>query len=254
MALKQRQRFTDKIVLVTGGNSGIGLATARAFITEGARVTIAGRDQETLDRAVQQLGPLASATRADLSQAEDTERLFSELRSRHGHLDVLFSNAGAPKLASVADTSEALFDEIFAGNFRAAFFTAKHALPLLRDGGAIVFTTSFFNQIGRPGSSVISANKAALRSFTRTLAAELVSRGIRVNAVAPGSIDTPAMSRMGMNQQQQEDSVRANLREIPMGRVGRPEEIADAVTFLASSEASYITGFEINVDGGRLQL
>lgn len=247
-------RFIDKTVLITGGSSGIGLATARAFIQEGASVTIAGREQKTLDSALQELGSSAFAIRADLSRPDEIERLFEQVRSRHDHLDVLFANAGAPKLAPVADTSVAMFDEIVAGNFRASFFTAKHALPLLRDGGAIVFTTSFFDQKGIPGSSVISANKAAIRSLTRTLAAELVGRGIRVNAVAPGSIDTPAMSKMGMTKQQQEESVRSNEAQIPMGRVGHAEEIANAVTFLASSDASYIAGFEINVDGGRLQL
>ncbi len=248
------QRFDGKTVLITGGGSGIGLGAARAFIREGASVAIVGRNLHALDEAVQHLGPSAFAIRADLSRPEEIERLFENFRSRHDHLDVLFANAGAPKLAPVAETSVSMFDEVFAGNFRAAFFTAKHALPLLVDGAAIVFTTSFFDQIGLPGTSIISANKAALRSLTRTLAAELVGRRIRVNAVAPGSIDTPAMSHMGMSQQQKEESVRANLPKIPMGRVGHADEVANVVTFLASSDASYITGFEINVDGGRLQL
>lgn len=248
------QRFINKVVLITGGNSGMGLAAAKKFIEEGASVTIVGRDQETLDQAVQDLGSSTFGIQADLSQLEDIEKVYDEFRTRHDRIDVLYVNAGAPKLASVADTTPELFEEIFAGNFRASFFTAKHALPLMSDGGAIVFTTSFFDQKGIAGSSVISANKAASRSLTRTLASELVGRGIRVNAVAPGSIDTPAMSRMGMTKEQQEESVRFNEAQIPMGRVGHAEEVANAVTFLASNDASYITGFEINVDGGRLQL
>ncbi|MDR5776927.1 MULTISPECIES: SDR family oxidoreductase [unclassified Caballeronia] len=254
MPSERSPRFTNKIVLITGGSSGIGFAAAKKFIQEGASVAIVGRDQDTLDKAIQELGQSAFAIRADLSRHQEIEDVFTRFRARYDRLDILFANAGAPKLASVAETSEELFDQIFAGNFRASFFTVKHALPLLSHGAAIVFTTSFFDQKGIAGSSVISANKAATRSLTRTLAAELVERGIRVNAVAPGSIDTPAMSKMGMTPQQQQDSVRHNVAQIPMGRVGHAEEVANAVTFLASGEASYITGLEINVDGGRLQL
>lgn len=255
MTTNKPPRFVDKTVLITGGSSGIGLAAAHGFLNEGASsVTIVGRNQNTLDNALQELGPKAHAMRVDLSQPTEIKRLFEDFTSRHGHLDVLFANAGRPQLAPVADTSVELFDSVIAGNFRAGFFTAKYALPLLRNGSAVVFTTSFFDQKGIPGSSVISASKAATRSLTRTLAAELVDRGVRVNAVAPGSIDTPAMGNMGLTPEQQQESVRANIPQIPMGRVGHAEEVANAAIFLASDDASYITGSEITVDGGRLQL
>lgn len=254
MSSGKAQRFSSKNVLITGGSSGMGLAAARAFIAEGASVVIASRDDAALEDAARELGPSAFAMRVDLSRPHEIEELFEKFRARYDRLDILYANAGAPKRAPISETTVEMFDAIFAGNFRGAYFTAKYALPLMGDGGAIVFTTSLFDQIGLPDTTVISASKAATRSLTRTLAAEVVGRGIRVNAVAPGSIDTPAMAHMGMTDEEQAESVRINIPKIPMGRVGHAEEIASVVTFLASSDASYITGFEINVDGGRLQL
>jgi NAD(P)-dependent dehydrogenase (short-subunit alcohol dehydrogenase family) len=254
MSTSKTGRFINKSVLITGGSSGIGLATAAAFIREGASVAIVGRDQAALDKAVKELGTSAFGIRADVSKPADIEAMYKAFRAKHEKLDVLFANAGVVKLGAVAETSEALFDELFNTNIRGAFFTAKHALPLLNDGGAVVFTTSFFDQVGVPGTSVISATKAALRSLTRTLAAELTSRNIRVNAVSPGSIDTPIVTKLGLTEEQLQEMGKAVLQKIPAGRFGSSDEVASVVTFLASSDASYITGSEIAVDGGRLQL
>uniref|UniRef100_UPI001BD3D650 SDR family NAD(P)-dependent oxidoreductase n=1 Tax=Granulicella sp. dw_53 TaxID=2719792 RepID=UPI001BD3D650 len=215
MSTNKTGRFINKSVLITGGSSGIGLATAAAFIREGASVAIVGRDQAALDEAVKQLGSSAFGIRADVSKPEDIQAMYKAFQGKHEKLDVLFANAGILKLGSVAETSESLFDELFNTNIRGAFFTAKHALPILNDGGAVVFTTSFFDQVGVPGTSLISATKAALRALTRTLAGELITRNIRVNAVSPGMIDTPLVTKLGLTEDQVQEISKASLQKIP---------------------------------------
>jgi NAD(P)-dependent dehydrogenase (short-subunit alcohol dehydrogenase family) len=248
------KRLEGKVAVVTGGNSGIGLATAKRFLEEGAKVAISGRSQKTLDEAVQALGKDVLAVKADTAKAEDIEKLLSAATRKFGKIDVLFVNAGVAKFAPLTDTTEALFDEQFDINIKGAYFTVQKALPHLNDGASIIFNTSVAGQTGTPATSAYSATKAALRSLTRTAAAELAERNIRVNAVAPGPIVTPIFGRTGLPQPVIDDWAKDLLGKVPMKRFGQPEEVAGAVAFLASSDASYITGVEINVDGGIGQL
>lgn len=248
------KRFEGKTVVVTGGNSGIGLATAKAFAAEGARVAISGRDQRTLDKAAKEIGVGALAVKADVTNLSDLETLFGETYKRFGKIDALFVNAGVAKFAMLADTNEALFDEMVATNFKGAYFTIQRALPLLADNATIVVNTSVAHNLGLPTASVYAATKAALRSLARSLSAELIERGIRVNAVAPGPIETPIYSRMGLSQDAAQEVAAGILSRVPMKRFGRAEEVANAVLFLASSDSSYVAGVEIGVDGGMGQL
>ncbi len=246
--------LTNKVAVITGGNSGIGLATATELSRRGARIIISGRDEKSLAEAAAAIGHDTLGVRADVSRPADLDHLFAQVRDRLGSFDVLFANAGVAKFAPVDQTSEALFDENLDINFKGAFFTVQKALPLLKDGGAVIFNTSVVDRKGLPGTSVYSASKAALRSFTRTLAAELVGRRIRVNAVAPGPISTPIYGRLGIPAEAVQQLADGILAQVPMKRFGEPDEIARAVAFLASDEASYITGIELNIDGGMGQL
>ena len=248
-------RLEGKVALVTGGNSGIGLATAKRFREEGAKVVISGRNQKTLDEAVKQLGKDVLAVRADVSKSEDLARLYSTISQKLGKIDVLFANAGIYKFVPFETTSEALYDELFDINAKAVYFTIQKALPFLNDGASIVINTSIAGQIGLPFGSAYAATKAALRSFTRSLAASLVDRKIRVNAVSPGPINTPeGFARTGLPQEQLDQMVTDIVGKVPMRRIGQPSEIASAVAFLASTDASFITGSEIAVDGGLGQI
>jgi NAD(P)-dependent dehydrogenase (short-subunit alcohol dehydrogenase family) len=246
--------FANKVAVITGGNSGIGLATAKELSRRGAKIVISGRDEKSLVEAAAAIGPGTLAVRADVSRLADLDKLFTRTKERWGSFDVLFANAGVAKFAPVEETTEALFDENIDINFKGAFFTVQKALPLLKDGGAVIFNTSVVDRKGLPGTSVYSASKAALRSFTRTLAAELIGRKIRVNAVSPGPISTPIYGRLGMPAEAVQQMADGILAQVPMKRFGEPEEIARAVAFLASDEASYITGVELNIDGGMGQL
>jgi NAD(P)-dependent dehydrogenase (short-subunit alcohol dehydrogenase family) len=244
------KRFEGKVAVVTGGNSGIGLAAAKRLQEEGAKVAISGRSRQTLDEAVKTIGNGVVAVQADVAKLTDVDKLYEEVSRKLGKIDVLFVNAGVAKFVPLADTSESTYDEQFDINIKGAYFTIQKALPFLNDGASIILNTSVADSKGTAGASAYSATKAALRSLARTAAAELVGRGIRVNAIAPGPIVTPIFGRAGLPQQAIDDFAKEIVSKVPMKRFGQPEEVAGAVAFLASQDASYITGVELNVDGG----
>jgi NAD(P)-dependent dehydrogenase (short-subunit alcohol dehydrogenase family) len=248
------QRLEGKVAVVTGGNSGIGLASAERFLQEGAKVAISGRNQKTLAEAARKLGKDVLAVQADTADLTEVERFLQEVQKKFGKIDILFINAGVAKFAPIAETPEPVFDEQFDINIKGAYFTIQKAVPFLNDGASIILNTSVASSTGNPGSSAYSATKAALRSLARTAAAELVERNIRVNAVAPGPIVTPIFGRTGLPQEQIEEFSKYLLNKVPMKRFGQPEEVAGVVAFLASRDSSYVTGVEINVDGGMGQL
>jgi NAD(P)-dependent dehydrogenase (short-subunit alcohol dehydrogenase family) len=248
------KRLEGKVAVVTGGNSGIGLASAKRLQDEGARVAIAGRSQKTLDEASRKLGNGVLAIQADVSKLEDIDKIYSAVQKKLGKIDILFVNAGVAKFAPFPQTSEALYDENFSTNVKGAYFTIQKALPHLNDGASIILNTSVAGIKGLENASAYSATKAALRSLARTSAAELVGRGIRVNAVAPGPIVTPIFERTGLPKEALDEFAKNATQQVPMKRFGQPEEVAGAVAFLASSDASYITGEEIHVDGGLGQI
>jgi NAD(P)-dependent dehydrogenase (short-subunit alcohol dehydrogenase family) len=243
-----------KVAVVTGGNSGIGLATAKRLKEEGARVAISGRSQKTLDEAVKTIGNGTVAVQADVARLTDLDKLYAEVSRKLGKIDVLFVNAGVAIFAPLSETSESVFDEQFDINVKGAYFTIQKALPLLNDGASIILNTSVVDSKGGIGTSAYAATKAALRSIARTAAAELVGRGIRVNAVAPGPIVTPILGRSGLPKEALDAFAKEIIEKVPMKRFGQPEEVAGVVAFLASQDASYITGVEINVDGGYGQI
>ena len=247
-------KLKDKVAVITGGNSGIGLATAKEFAAQGAKVVISGRDQETLDEALGELGPDALAVRADVGRLAEIDKLFAEVKAKFGRVDVLFVNAGIGKFAPFADVTEKLYDDTLDINLKGAFFTIQKALPLLADGASIVLNTSINAHMGMPNSSVYSASKAGLLSLARTLSAELVGRNIRVNAISPGPVTTPILARMGMPAEVLEQTRQNLASQVPMKRFGRPEETAKTALFLASSDSSFLLGTEIVADGGMTQL
>ncbi len=246
--------FNGKVAVVTGGNSGIGLATAKELAANGAKVVIAGRDQKTLDAAVQSIGNNLLGVKTDISKLSEIENLFKEAGDKFGKIDILFVNAGIAKFAPLEHSDEAMFDEIVDINFKGSFFTVKYALPHLNDGASIIFTTTGAAKKGMVGTSVYGASKAALHALTKIFAAELVGRKIRVNAVSPGPIDTPALDKMNLSEEARKEMMNGFIAQIPMKRVGRSEEVAKTVAFLASDDSSYITGVDLDVDGGAAQL
>lgn len=247
-------RLDGRTAVITGGNSGIGLAIARTFRAEGAHIVILGRDPDTLTRAVDELGSDTLAVQGDIARPEDLDRLYSEVESTFGKIDVLVANAASYGSTPLDETTPEFFDRMDHANFRGTFFTVQRALPLLREGASVILVTSTANTAGIPGLSVYSATKAAVRSLARSFAAELQPRGIRVNALSPGMTDTPIFERIGMTRAEVDSMREAMSGQIPMGRFGRPDEIAAAALFLASDASSYVTGIELPVSGGLGQL
>jgi len=247
-------RLKNKVAVITGGNSGIGLATAKAFVKEGARVAIFGRDQQTLDAAAAELGGAAIAVQGDVTNSADLEKLFTATTSALGKVDILFANAGVAQFAPFEQTDETLFDTAINVNLKGAYLTAQKALPSLNEKASVIFNTSVVNVKGFAGTSAYSASKAGLRSLVRTLATELVEKGIRVNAVSPGPIATPIFDRLGLPQEELQQMADGFKNTSPMKRFGNPEEVAQTVVFFASDDSSYITGSELAVDGGISQL
>lgn len=243
-------KLSGKIAVITGGNSGIGLATAKLFANEGATVVITGRRQAELDAAVAEIGSHAVGIQGDVSKLADLDKLYAEVKSKFGHIDIVFANAGIAELAPVGLVTEEHFDKVFGINVKGLLFTVQKALPLLVDGGSIILNSSVVNTAGLEGFGVYSATKAAVRSFARTWTAELKARKIRVNVVSPGPIATPIFAAMGLSEQQIDEFGTNITTQVPLGRFGQPEEVAQAVLFLASRDSSYVAGVDLYVDGG----
>ncbi len=251
---KHLGKLEAKVALITGGNSGIGLATAKRFVNEGAYVFITGRRKEELNAAVKEIGKNVTAVQGDVSNLADLDRLFAQIKKEKGKLDIVFANAGVAKYAPLGTITEDFFDSIFDINVKGVLFTVQKSLPLLRDSGSIILNASIVASKGLSSNSVYSATKAAVRSFARTWTTDLKDRRIRVNAISPGPIDTPGLSELLASSETGEQRKKMISTTVPLGRFGRPEEIAKAVVFLASDDASYITGIELFVDGGFAQV
>lgn len=247
-------KLEGKIALVTGANSGIGLATAKSFVTEGAYVYITGRRDSELARAAAAIASNVTAVPGDVSKPADLDRLFAQILREKGRLDIVFANAGVAKLAPLGTITEEFYDSIFDVNVKGLLFTVQKALPLMPEGGSIIVNASVVASKGLPANSVYSATKAAVRSFARTWTTDLKSRRIRVNAVSPGSIDTPGLNDLLASSEVGEQRRKAITGAVPLGRFGTPDEIAKSVVFLASDDASYVTGAELFVDGGFAQV
>ena len=247
-------KLEGKIALITGGNSGIGLATAKEFVREGAFVFITGRREPELAAAVKEIGRNTKGIQGDVSKLADLDRLFAQIKSEKAKLDIVFANAGVATFAQFGQITEEHFDSIFNVNVRGTLFTVQKALPLMPDGASIILNASIVASKGLGMNSVYSATKAAIRSFARTWTTDLKSRKIRVNAVSPGPIDTPGLSDLVASSGAAEERKRLMINNVPLGRMGRPDEIAKAVVFLASDDSSYVTGSELFVDGGMAQV
>jgi NAD(P)-dependent dehydrogenase (short-subunit alcohol dehydrogenase family) len=248
------ERLQGKIAVITGGSSGIGLATARQFVSEGAHVFITGRRRSELDSAVGQIGKNVTAIEGDVSNLADLDRLYAAVKEQKGHLDIIFANAGGGALAPLGTITEQTFYSTFDINVKGLVFTIQKALPLLRPGGSIILNASINTVKAVPGAGLYSASKAAGRSLARTWSLELKDRQIRINAISPGVIDTPIFATAGFSEEAKQALFEHSASLSPLSRVGKPEEIAAAVTFLASAESSFITGIELFVDGGTAQV
>jgi NAD(P)-dependent dehydrogenase (short-subunit alcohol dehydrogenase family) len=247
-------KLSNKIALVTGGTSGIGLEAARLFREEGATVVIVGQNPARLQSAAVELGEGVTALRGDLSSPAEIDNVIEQIRQALGRLDVLFANAGMGLAAPLEAVTEDQIDKQFDVNFKGVFFTIQKAVPLLAEGGSIILTTSYLNEVGEPGLSILSASKAAVRSLARSLGAELAPRGIRVNAVSPGPISTQFRAKLGLSEKQLNEAAAATEDQVPLHRFGEAVEIAEAAVFLASDDSSFMTGSEMVVDGGVTQL
>ncbi|MBT8167490.1 glucose 1-dehydrogenase [Falsiruegeria litorea] len=247
-------QLIGKVAVITGGTSGIGLATAHRLISDGARVVITGRDQRTLDAAVAELGDRARGIRGDVANLNDLDHLFSEIREEYGRVDVLFANAGIAPFSPFEAVTEEHFDSLFQINVRGLFFTVQKALPILSINASVILNASVVAQSGLPNTSVYAATKAAVRSLGRTLAAELSPRGIRVNVVSPGLIETSLWEKVGLSKNEVDAFATQVTEQTPLRRAGKPQEIAATVAFLASDDASYFTGADLVADGGMVQV
>jgi NAD(P)-dependent dehydrogenase (short-subunit alcohol dehydrogenase family) len=247
-------RLDGRVALVTGGSSGIGFATAQEFVGEGAYVFVTGRREKELAAAVKEIGTHVTGIRADVSNSQDLDRLFSQIKNEKGKLDIVFANAGAAKYAPLGQISEELYQSIFDVNVKGVLFTVQKALPLIPEGGAIILNASIVGSKGLPANSVYSATKAAVRSFARTWTTDLKDRHIRVNVVSPGSTDTEGLRGLLGSSEVGQQRLKTISTSVPLGRLAKPKEIARAVVFLASDDSSYITGTELFVDGGFAQV
>jgi NAD(P)-dependent dehydrogenase (short-subunit alcohol dehydrogenase family) len=241
-------KLDGKIAVITGGSSGMGLATAKRFVAEGAYVFITGRRRTELDAAVKEVGQNVTGVQGDIANLADLDHLYQVVKTEKGHIDVVFANAGVGEWVSMGTITEEQFDKTFAVNVKGTLFTVQKALPLFKDGGSIIMTASIAGVKGIPGFTVYSATKAAIRSFARTWTAELKSRNIRVNVLSPGAIDTPILGPLP------KDAIAQIVSGIPMARMGESDEIAKAAVFLASDDSSYVAGIELFVDGGSAQI
>jgi NAD(P)-dependent dehydrogenase (short-subunit alcohol dehydrogenase family) len=252
------KKLEGKIAVITGGNSGIGLATAQRFVAEGAYVFITGRRQSELDAAVRQIGKNITGVQSDVSRLADLDRLYVAVKEQKGRIDILFANAGVGEFVTLVAITEEHFDKTFGINVKGLLFTVQKALPLFQDGGSIILTASTAASKGIEGFSVYNATKAAIRSFARTWTVDLKQRKIRVNAISPGPIDTPAsrlsLSGLVQSEQQSEQLRKSLVSTVPLGRMGGPDEVAKVASFLASDDSSYVTGIELFVDGGAAQI
>jgi NAD(P)-dependent dehydrogenase (short-subunit alcohol dehydrogenase family) len=247
-------KLEGKIALITGASSGIGLATARRFVSEGAYVFITGRRESELAAAVKEIGRNVTGVQGDVSDLGDLDRLFAQIRREKGRLDIVFANAGVATYSPLGEITEEHYDSIFNINVKGLLFTVQKALPLMPDGASVILNASIVASKGLPANSVYSATKAAVRSFARTWTTDLKDRRIRVNAVSPGPIETPGLTDLVASAGAGEQRLKALSNAVPLGRLGAPDEIAKAVVFLASDDSSYVTGTELFVDGGFAQV
>jgi NAD(P)-dependent dehydrogenase (short-subunit alcohol dehydrogenase family) len=248
------RKLEGKVAVITGGNSGMGLATAKRFVAEGAHVVITGRRQQELDAAVAEIGRNVTAVRGDVSNLADLDRLYEVVKQKHGRVDIVFANAGVGDLAPVGQITEQHFDKLFGINVKGLLFTVQKGLPLMPDGGSIILNGSIAGIKGMEAFSVYSATKAAVRSFARSWTTDLKARRIRVNTLSPGPIDTPILDGLGKTKAEV-DQVKAGLAsQVPLGRMGTPDEIATVALFLASDDSSFVTGVDLSVDGGMAQV
>lgn len=247
-------KLAGKVAVITGGNSGMGLATAKRFVEEGAKVVITGRRQAELDAAVNEIGLNATGVRGDVSNLADLDRLYDVVKQKHGKVDIVFANAGGGELVPIEKVTEAHYDKIFDVNVKGLVFTVQKALALMPDGGSIILNASIASIKGFPNFSVYSASKAAVRSFARGWTSDLKARRIRVNVLSPGTIDTPILDGLGSNKEETNAMKKGFADLIPLGRIGTSDEIAKAVLFLASDDSSFVTGIELFVDGGAAQI
>jgi NAD(P)-dependent dehydrogenase (short-subunit alcohol dehydrogenase family) len=247
-------KLEGKVAVITGGNSGIGLATAKRFVAEGAYVFITGRRQQELDAAVKEIGNNVTGVQGDVARLADLDKLYAAVKAKTGRIDILFANAGIAELAPLAEVTEEQFDRMFDINVKGLFFTVQRALPMIPNGASIILNASIVASKGNPASSVYSSTKAAVRSLARTWTMDLKDRNIRVNAISPGPIKTPAYDRIAQSGPAGRQMLESIVSRVPMARFGTPDEIAGAAVFLASDDSSFVTGTELFVDGGAAQV
>jgi NAD(P)-dependent dehydrogenase (short-subunit alcohol dehydrogenase family) len=247
-------KLDGKVAVITGGNSGMGLATAQRFVAEGAYVFITGRRQAELDKAVKLIGKNVTGVQGDVSNLADLDRLYATVKEKKGHVDVLFANAGIGEFGTIGSITEEHFDKIFDVNVRGLVFSVQKALPLFRDGGSIILNASIASIKGIPAFGVYSASKAAVRSFARSWTLDLKDRKIRVNTLSPGPIDTPILKGLGSTEAEVEQVKSHLVSQVPLGRIGTSDEIAKVALFLASDDSSFVAGVELFVDGGMAQI